>query len=138
MAKELLSAKQLIKKMDEFPADHILHNSYIETFGDSEFFDPNVYEQVLKLRTLVDEIALEKPLISDLITIAALSALVPASRMKRAGDLRYKTVKEACGFNLVVKIDKTKIQSAVEGTELQLPFYFKGGFKDPDAETEGE
>ena len=95
LAKELLSAKQLIKKMDEFPADHILHNSYIETFGDSEFFDPNVYEQVLKLRTLVDEIALEKPLISDLITIAALSALVPVSRMKRAGDLRYKTVKEA-------------------------------------------
>lgn len=95
LAKELLNAKQLIKKVEKFPADYRLHHSYIETFGDSEFFDPNIYEQVLKLRTLVDEIALEKPLISDLITIAVLSALVPASKMKRAGDLRYKTVKEA-------------------------------------------
>ncbi len=95
LAEELLEAKQALKALDEMPADYRLHNFYQLTFGSSRFFDDDVYEQVLKLRTWLDEIALEKPLASDLITIAVLSALVPASRMKRSGDLRYKTAKEA-------------------------------------------
>jgi DNA modification methylase len=95
LADELLEAKQALKALDEFPADYRLHNFYQQTFGNSQFFEDEVYEQVLKLRTWLDERALEKPLVSDLITIAILSALVPASRMKRAGDLRYKTAKEA-------------------------------------------
>lgn len=95
LAEELLKAKQTLKILDKFPVDYRLHNFYQQTFGSSQFFDDDVYEQVLKLRTWVDEIALEKPLVSDLITIAVLSALVPTSRMKRAGDLRYKTAKEA-------------------------------------------
>ena len=33
-------------------------------------------------------------MLADLIAVATLSSLVPASRMKRAGDLRYKTPKE--------------------------------------------
>lgn len=103
LAKELLDVKQLMKKLEEFPIDYRLHNSYKETFGNSEFFDHEVYEKVLKLRTLIDEIALEKPLLSDLITIAALSALVPVSRMKRAGDLRYKTAKEASKPNFSLR-----------------------------------
>ena len=45
------------------------------------------------------------------------------------GKARYRTVKEVCGFNLVVKIDKTKIESKTEGSELQIPFYFISGFK---------
>ena len=95
LAKELRNYQQQIKKVGESPTDYRLHDSYIESFGHSEFFDTDVYEQVLKFRALVDEIALINPLLSDLISIAVLSALVPASRMKRAGDLRYKTVKEA-------------------------------------------
>ena len=47
---------------------------------------------------------------------------------EETGKERYKTVNEPCGFNLVAKIDKTKIESSVEGTEIQLPFYFSGGF----------
>lgn len=46
------------------------------------------------------------------------------------GKERYKTVKLACGFNLVVKIDKTKIATKTENTELQIPFYYDGGFKE--------
>jgi len=52
---------------------------------------------------------------------------------KETGKERYKTVNEPCGFNLVLKIDKTKIKSKVEGTELQIPFYFDSGFKCIDA-----
>jgi len=92
---ELLEVKQELKALDKFLADYGLHNSYQKTFGNSKFFDNEVYEQVLKLRVWLDEVALEKPLVSDLVAIAVLSALIPASRMKRAGDLRYKTTKEA-------------------------------------------
>ena len=51
------------------------------------------------------------------------------------GKERYKTVKEPCGFNLVAKLDKTKIASSVEGTELQIPFFFNGGFSEQVEET---
>ena len=45
------------------------------------------------------------------------------------GKAKYKTISEPCGFNLVVKIDKTKIESKTEGSELQIPFYYSSGFK---------
>ena len=77
--------------LEKFPRDYILHQTYIQTFGDSLFFDEPVYDQVLRAKSWVDEVALEDPMLADLITVAILSALVPASRMKRAGDLRYKT-----------------------------------------------
>jgi len=50
------------------------------------------------------------------------------------GKERYKTVNEPCGFNLVLKIDKTKIKSKTENTELQIPFYHAGGFNEPKDE----
>lgn len=95
LANELLKAQRALSPLDDFPIDYRLLVSYQQTFGNSHFFDDDVYEQVLKLRTWVDEIALENPLVANLVAIAILSALVPASRMKRAGDLRYKTAKEA-------------------------------------------
>lgn len=95
LADELIEAECALTTLNESAPDYRLHSGFQQTFGNSQFFDDEVYEQVLKLRTWLDEIALEKPLVSDLITIAVLSALVPASRMKRAGDLRYKTDKEA-------------------------------------------
>ncbi len=51
------------------------------------------------------------------------------------GKARHRTIKEPCGFNLVVKIDKTKIESKIEGSELQLPFYYSSGFFAPLDET---
>lgn len=80
--------------LEKFPRNYILHQTYIQTFGDSLFFDAPVYDQVLRVKSWIDEVALDNPLLADLITVATLSALVPASRMKRAGDLRYKTAIE--------------------------------------------
>ena len=77
--------------LENFPRNYILHQTYIQTFGDSLFFDEPVYDQVLRAKSWIDEVALDDPMLADLITVAILSALVPASRMKRAGDLRYKT-----------------------------------------------
>jgi len=94
IANELLDTMNLIGQIGSFDKDHLLDKAYQRTFGDSVFFDPVVYEKVLRLRSLIDVVALESKIVADLLTIAVLSSLVPASRMKRAGDLRYKTETE--------------------------------------------
>ena len=94
LARALAQAKISLKELEKYPPNPTLHQAYIRTFGDSSFFDDLVYDQVLQIRSWVDEVVLENPILADLITVATLSALVPASRMKRSGDLRYKTIKE--------------------------------------------
>ena len=93
MAKALAQAKVSLKKLEKYPQNYTLHEAYVQTFGDSLFFDDLIYDQVLRIRSWIDEVALENSILADLITVATLSALVPASRMKRSGDLRYKTEK---------------------------------------------
>ena len=71
--------------------DYRLHSAYLNAFGKSRFFEESVLEQVLRLRTWIDDVGSANPLVRDLVMMAAISALVPASEMQRAGDLRYKT-----------------------------------------------
>ena len=94
LARTLAQVKVSLKELEKYSQNYALHQAYVETFGDSLFFDDFVYDQVLRIRTWIDDVALENPILADLITVATLSALVPASRMKRSGDLRYKTEKE--------------------------------------------
>ena len=94
LAQELVQAKDALKQLENFPQNYILHQAYKQTFDNSLFFCEPVYDQVLRMSSWIDEVALENPMLADLITVATLSALVPASRMKRAGDLRYKTAIE--------------------------------------------
>ena len=94
LAQELAQIKTSLKELERYPRNSTLEQTYVNTFGDSLFFDDLVYDQVLRIRSWIDEVSLENPILANLITIATLSALVPASRMKRSGDLRYKTTKE--------------------------------------------
>jgi len=71
--------------------DGALSNSYIQTFGQSKFFDDYTYDLVLRMRTLVDNISSSSPVTGQLISVAILSSLVPSSLLQRAGDVRYKT-----------------------------------------------
>ena len=94
LAQALVQAKVSLRELKKYPPNYTLHQTYGHTFGDSLFFDDLVYDQVLRIRSWLDEVALENLILADLITVATLSALVPASRMKRSGDLRYKTTAE--------------------------------------------
>ena len=94
LACALVQAKDALTHLEKFPRDHALQQAYPQVFGDSLFFAEPIYEQVLCARSWVDEVALEDQMLADLITVAILAALVPASLMKRAGDLRYKTPEE--------------------------------------------
>ncbi|MBM4044252.1 MAG: hypothetical protein FJ279_03995 [Planctomycetes bacterium] len=85
-------------KLDEWlaegPVDRRLAAAYETVFEDSQFFSAETFAQVLRARTLVDDLACSSPLAADFLACAVASSLVPASLLKRAGDLRYKTEEE--------------------------------------------
>jgi hypothetical protein len=64
---------------------------YACAFRGSAFFDDDALDAVLRVRSLCDQLG---GLVQHLVTLAAISSLVPCSRLKRAGDLRFKTPRE--------------------------------------------
>jgi hypothetical protein len=74
--------------------DTELLDSYVAAFGNSVFFDEPTLNNITLLRSLNDDVKKEDPLLGECLTLAALASLIPASRLKRAGDLRFKSEKE--------------------------------------------
>ena len=84
----------LEERLDRSRPDAKLRHAYAASFGKSEFFDTATFEDVLRCRTLVDSISWTDPVASRFLTIAVLRSLIPASRLIRRGDLRFKTSAE--------------------------------------------
>jgi len=95
LARSLTSlAVKLPQLVASATTDESLRGSYTTTFGASIFFDEPALDAVLRLRTVNDELMAEDRLLGDCFAVAVLSSLIPSSRLKRAGDLRYRTPKE--------------------------------------------
>lgn len=75
-------------------ADIKLTKTYQLAFKNSKFFFDKTYCDVLKLRSLNDKIQRKNPLLGSALEIAIIAKLVECSKLKRAGDVRYKTKKE--------------------------------------------
>ena len=75
-------------------ADSQLRDAYRLTFRDSDFFDDHTLEAVLSVRRVIDVLETRIDLTSELLEIAAIAALQPASFLIRAGDLRYRRGRE--------------------------------------------
>ena len=71
-----------------------LQTAYRNTFLDSQFFEPAVYDDILRARTVVDRLACYEPLAAKFLTVAILSSLVDCSRVIRRGDLRFRNQRE--------------------------------------------
>ncbi|MFC4235916.1 hypothetical protein ACFOY8_11785 [Thalassospira xianhensis] len=71
-----------------------LRESYEVTFGGSVFFEATQFENILRLRTIIDELEEDGGHISKCLTLAVLASLIKCSLLKRSGDLRFKTPKE--------------------------------------------
>jgi DNA modification methylase len=98
--------------------DKVLHTSYLQSFGQSQFFAEMTFDQILRARTLVDEIATTKPLLAQLLAVAILASLVSCSYLKRAGDLRYKTSKEfERGIPSFIGYVKQRLSDMIEDLE---------------------
>jgi len=104
----------LLELADDFDAavaairpDGELQTAYEKTFGRSEFFDADVFQAVLRTRTVIDALACENPLAAKHLTVAVLASLLPSSRLIRRGDVRFKTEAESkrgkVGFSACVK-----------------------------------
>lgn len=92
---DLLSLTETFdKQLSKIKPDALLQHTYAEVFGESIFFDKDVFEDILRCRALIDDIDCTKPLTARFLTIAILRSLIPASRLIRRGDLRFKTEKE--------------------------------------------
>lgn len=119
LAAMLYEISSKMNMLNTYEPDLALDTTYKRAFGDSLFLDQDIYLYFLHLRKWIDEIRLSNPLLSDLFTVAVLSSLVPASKMKRAGDLRYKTdkelIKEKVDFLPFLESNLTNIASDVNG-----------------------
>lgn len=80
--------------IQDAPIDDKLPKTYIATFGKSKFFDEDVFQKVLKTRSVIDAVACTSPITANLLTVAVLSSLIPSSLLQRAGDLRFKNKEE--------------------------------------------
>jgi len=98
--------------------DEELRNAYEQTFGKSRFFDGRVFDEVLSMRTLADRLACTDPLAAKFLTVAILASLIPASRLIRRGDVRYKTVEETRRFR-VGFLDTVSERLRAMGKDLQ-------------------
>lgn len=68
----------------------LLEATYLPVFGHSSIFPLETLDQVLRIKTLIENLRTEDEALSNILEIAALASLVPASNMQRAGDLRKK------------------------------------------------
>lgn len=75
-------------QLAQYPRHERLDVGYRATFGTSEFFSADQYEDVLRARSILDEI--ENVEVRQLAEVAAIRSLIPASRLIRRGDLRFK------------------------------------------------
>lgn len=121
--------KQLASRVQRARPDMALHAAYSSTFGESVFFDDGTLSNVLRLRTVNDEVKEEDALLGRCLTLAVLASLIPSSLLKRAGDLRFKTPKELlagtpCVLDNVGKRLAVQSDDILSATELRAKTHF--------------
>ena len=111
-------ADVLDHRLDGSSPDVQLRRTYESVFGASVFFDSSVFEDVLRYRTLVDAIGGEDPLAARFLTVAVLRSLIPASRLIRRGDLRFRTEAELVGFRPDIRgATRTALRKIAQDTQ---------------------
>lgn len=133
LAKELENTRKNFRtNLKLYETDKYLTDNYIIVFGKSKYFPQNTLEKILRLSSFIYDIKLKKSgLLSDLLTIATLSSLLPCSYLKKAGDVRYKTEIELTQsppeeFEERVDAELVKIVEDIlnEGVNLKTSHYF--------------
>src|SRR5208282_4822133 len=87
-------AQDLADRVKRSKKDEPLASNYHACFGKSVFFSEPVFELVLRLRALTDDLHDGDPFLADALFLATLSKIVICSQLKRAGDVRFKTEQE--------------------------------------------
>ncbi len=113
--------------IDTFRIDSELEITYANVFQDRAYFDKKQLKLILKMRTLIDELACIEPVIARFLTVATLSSLIPASNLIRRGDLRYRNQDELNGHapdfigKICEQLDKIINDIELSGTYNETP-----------------
>lgn len=119
----LILANNIISQIESSPTDDSLLASYSSTFGKSIFFDDLTFNNILRLRTFNDSCVNGDEMLGMCLTLATMASLIPSSRLKRAGDLRFRTPKELLkGMPCIIKSIKERLvaQAADINTAIEL------------------
>jgi len=73
--------------------DEKLDLNYHAAFGKSVFFDAETYSEVLKARSIVNQVAKTNTRLAAIVEIAVMASLVASSRLIRSGDIKYRKSK---------------------------------------------
>jgi len=130
LARSLTSlAGKLPQRVATASPDEGLRLAYATTFGASVFFDEPALDAVLRLRVVNDELSAKDSLLGDCFAVAVLSSLIPSSRLKRAGDLRYRTPKElAAGLPHPVELVSSRLVAQAEDLAESAPLKAEARF----------
>jgi hypothetical protein len=77
------------ERIAEAKEDESLLTAYDLAFEGSDFFDEETLKEVVSAKTVVLQLENDNRLLSSLLSVGILSSLVPCSRLKRAGDVRF-------------------------------------------------
>lgn len=87
-------SRDLPDLLAEHPEKKTLREHFTTAFKGSVYFDDDMFSKVLKIRTLNDKLLAKNPTLGLALEVAVISKLIICSRLKRAGDVRFKTTKE--------------------------------------------
>ena len=112
-----------------------LEYSYESLFSGSKYFSPEALKIFLQLRNVNDQVFLEHgKLIGECFSLAIISALIPSSLLKRAGDLRFRTPKELKrGLANPIEFVKSRLQKMAADIECSQPISGEVAFLCQDA-----
>lgn len=94
-----IACLKLKKEILQYEEDQELKSAYSKTFGGSKFFEDNTLGNILKTKTYLNNLFLENPIVSELLTVAVVGALIENSLLVRKGDLRFRKGKELNSLN---------------------------------------
>jgi DNA modification methylase len=123
LSKRLISLSgELTDRLLGASPDLELIDNYHQAFGSSIFFDEGAFHSILRLRALNDVVSEADKILGDCLSIAVLSSLIPSSKLKRAGDLRYRTAKElAMGLPDPIDLVRARLQSQARDILVSEP-----------------
>lgn len=89
--------------------------------GARPVFDTKTLELLLRLRTFLNKMSEDRPMVAPFLTIAALRSLIPSSLLVRRGDLRFRTAAELTKFSpdLIGELRKSIELVASDLSDLQ-------------------
>jgi tRNA G10 N-methylase Trm11 len=106
--------------------DKRLYQSYHAIFNKSIYFDEETFDMVLRSRAYIDTLRLTDALMANVVEIAVLSGLIPISRLKKSGDVRYKTEKELTNEKITFADFITKKLDEMAEDIRNMQFSFSG------------